>query len=575
MKKYSLRESFCVVLVMALLCCAAGAAKAQTIQGDLDGDGFVGALDIQIILNNWNQLVPVGDLSHGDLLPDGYVDLSDLTFLLLNWGQGTIPTPGGDASLGINLNELTYYTRELAFVDAVKSARPWVSTNPSGQPFDTGQTVNTDANGWPILQSGQAAQTLMLVDKPGAYPTGTYTVTFDGDGELDFEFDASNVQLVSTGRMTFQVNSASSSGILMRISRSNPSDHVRNIKVWMPGYEGATSSFHDLFIQRLQPFGVIRFMDWQHTNGSKLVSWSDRTEPDDFSMDTTNGVALEYMIELCNELGADAWFCMPHQADDNFVTQFATMVRDNLDPELKVYIEWSNEVWNSQFSQSKWVNQQSGSNIFSDAWFQTMAGHVANDFGIWQNVFAGQTDRLFRVAAGQQANVWVTRRLTQELDNLGSPYDAISCAAYFDHWNAKFDASTTVQDILDNAINHTIPDIYTGFYQDHGDLSQELTNRLGRNIPLLAYEGGQHYTVHGNSAAPYYQAFKDVQEADGMYDAYTANMEAFDQAGGSLFMAYNYIRKQDQYGSWGHLQYQNQDPNTSPKYRALLDFNSE
>ena len=60
-----------------------------------------------------------------------------------------------------------------------------------------------------------------------------------------------------------------------------------------------------------------------------------------------------------------------------------------------------------------------------------------------------------------------------------------------------------------------------------------------------------------------------------MYDAYMANMQAFDQAGGSLFMAYNYVRKQDQYGSWGHLQYQNQDPNTSPKYRALLDFNSD
>ncbi len=30
-------------------------------------------------------------------------------------------------------------------------------------------------------------------------------------------------------------------------------------------------------------------------------------------------------------------------ADDNYVSQLATLVKDNLDPELKVYVEYSNE----------------------------------------------------------------------------------------------------------------------------------------------------------------------------------------------------------------------------------------
>jgi Dockerin type I domain len=564
----------CVALAVAVFCCAP--ARAQTLQGDLNADGFVGALDLQIVLTYWGQTVTPGDLSKGDVFPDGFIGLTDLSFLLLGWGQGTIPTPGGDASLGINLSEVSYFSREWVFVDAVRSARRWVSTNPNGQPFDTGQTVVTDADGWPILQAGQAAQTLLLTTKAG-YPAGRYNVTFDGSGTLAFEFDASNVQLVGPGQMTFDVNVASDNGILMRIVSSDPGDPVRNIRVWMPNFQNAQSSFHPLFIQKLQPFGVIRFMDWQQTNGSKLVSWSQRTTTSTFSQDNDNGVALEYMIELCNELGADAWFCMPHKADDDYVTQFATMVRDNLDPGLKIYIEWSNEVWNVSFPQHKWIGQQTGAAVFSVPWFQKWASEAANDFSIWQSVFAGQTDRLTRVAAGQAANVWVTQRLT---DELAGQYDAISCAAYFDHRHAPFNAGTTVQDIIDNAINETIPNVYAGYYQDHGDLAQQRTNELGRAVALLAYEGGQHYTAAGNTSLPYFQAFKDVQTYDDpvlpdMYDAYTANLSAFDQAGGSLFMAYNYVGKQGPFGSWGHLQFQNETETVAPKYRALLDFSSK
>ena len=573
------RVMSCVALAVAVFCCAPAMA-ADPIEGDLNGDGFVGALDVQIILTHWGQIVTPGDLSKGDIFPDGFIGLTDLSFLLLNWGQGTIPSPGGSASVGMNLSEIAYYSREWAFVDAVRSARRWVSTNPNGQPFDDGRTINTDANGWPLLQAGQAAHTLLLTDNPAAYPTGQYVVTWQGTGTLEFGFDATNVQNAGPNRMTFNVTSATKNGILMRVTSSVAApNNIKNIRVWMPTYENAPSPFHPLFIQRLQPFGVIRFMDWQQTNGSPIVSWSQRTTLDTFSQDRSSGAALENMIALCNELGADAWFCMPHQADDAFVTNFATMVRDNLNTDLKIYVEWSNEVWNVGFSQSNWVDQNSAGGVFSDGFMQKWASEAKRDFDIWHTVFAGQTDRIIRVAAGQQANVWVTRRLTEELNGA---YDVISCAAYFDQRKTQFSGSTTVQDIINNAVNDTIPNIYTGYYQDHGDLAQELTNTLGRTIPLVAYEGGQHYTVHGNAAQPYYQAFKDVQEyqnvtpgVSDMYDAYIANMQAFDNSGGSLFMAYNYVRKQDQYGSWGHLRFQNQSEADAPKYRALLEFNSE
>jgi hypothetical protein len=45
-------------------------------------------------------------------------------------------------------------------------------------------------------------------------------------------------------------------------------------------------------------------------------------------------------------------------ATDEYVINFATYVKNNLEPGRKIYIEYSNKVWNPDFSQSKWVLEQ-------------------------------------------------------------------------------------------------------------------------------------------------------------------------------------------------------------------------
>ncbi len=74
------------------------------VAGDLDGDGFVGLSDLDIVLNNWNQTVTEGDFLSGDPTGDGFVGLSDLDIVLNNWNAGTpppaaIPEPGTVALL--------------------------------------------------------------------------------------------------------------------------------------------------------------------------------------------------------------------------------------------------------------------------------------------------------------------------------------------------------------------------------------------------------------------------------------------------------------------------------------------
>ncbi len=63
-----------------------------SIEGDLDGDGFVGLDDLNLILDHWNQTVAARDPLKGDPSGDGYVGLDDLDMVLNNWNAGTPPT---------------------------------------------------------------------------------------------------------------------------------------------------------------------------------------------------------------------------------------------------------------------------------------------------------------------------------------------------------------------------------------------------------------------------------------------------------------------------------------------------
>ncbi len=62
-----------------------------SIPGDLDGDGFVGLSDLDLILNNWNMTIPEGNPA-ADPSGDDFVGLDDLDIVLNNWNAGTPPS---------------------------------------------------------------------------------------------------------------------------------------------------------------------------------------------------------------------------------------------------------------------------------------------------------------------------------------------------------------------------------------------------------------------------------------------------------------------------------------------------
>ena len=485
----------------------------------------------------------------------------------------------GHMAVGMNLENVVDWSPAWTFTDAFKASRPWIShafnTQTWGTTWDAAAAppLDLDADGnvrgletWTHdgVQMRQFAGTLMFNSLGGGYAGGTYRAEWDGTGVVTFGFDA---VVTASGRTAAGRSFAdlrvtpTDSGIYLRIEETSPADPVRNFNVWMPDWNGrsfvgerwqpgaAFSPFHPLFLERLAPFTTLRFMGMQETNTSDIVTWSQRRDAADIrqgsgpegtlSEPVANGISVEYMVALANELDANPWFNMPHMADDTFVRNFATYVRDHLEPGRTAYVEWANEVWNFGwgFEASAWVAEQARAQRLDPDYGQwIVTGRESKrDFDIWSQVFAGQTDRVVRVAAGQAANVWIVEQIVA---NMGGSFDAIALAPYItftDEQRAGYTAETTVDRILADARTNVATSLQ--WTRDHADLTARLATQLGRPIRLVAYEGGPHLDGRNEPyQGPFYAATNDPR----MGDIYRDYLKGLDAVGLDLYVDFQF-----------------------------------
>jgi hypothetical protein len=58
-------------------------------------------------------------------------------------------------------------------------------------------------------------------------------------------------------------------------------------------------------------------------------------------------------VQIANELGKDIWINVPALVDDAYVRSLAELLQRTLAPDRAVYVEYSNELWNTQFPQAE------------------------------------------------------------------------------------------------------------------------------------------------------------------------------------------------------------------------------
>lgn len=478
--------------------------------------------------------------------------------------------------MGINLAGPADWNTELPFVDVFRMSRPWISQR-KGQPWGKGPALALDERGWVrSLEADCWAETLLCTIEGGHYPAGDYTVLYEGRGRIEF----SNAEVISreAGKMVIRPNPARGA-FFLRLMETDPKDYVRNIRVIMPGFADRyrEEPFHPVFLKRWQGMACIRFMDWMETNGSKISRWSERPTPDDATF-SARGVALEVMIDLCNRLKADAWFCMPHLADDEYVRNFAAMVRERLDPQLKAWIEYSNEMWNSQFIQTRWSWDKArelklgpserpweGGGMF-------YARRSVEIFRIWEQVFGGRT-RLMRVLAWQSGNTWWMRRIVLPFDDAGRNADALAIAPYVScnvpregrELNTGVVEKWTVDQALDYLEQRSLPRSIEAMRA-----TKQVADEYG--LAMVAYEAGQHMVgvaggENNDTVTKLFHAANAHERMGQIYDRYFA---AWADSGGDLMCYFSSVGRWSKWGSWGALQFYDDDASRSPKFQALL-----
>jgi len=228
-----------------------------------------------------------------------------------------------------------------------------------------------------------------------------------------------------------------------------------------------------------------------------------------------------------------------------------------LKPELKFYLEYSNETWNGQFKQSHYCAEEGQAlQLHENKWtagFRFHAWAALRLFRAAELVFGQDSPRLVKVLAGHSANAFVARQHQILLaDPKGNPWGlkatAIATAPYFGN-KLEGDAPDIVAQ-LRAAIQKSSADS-----SRHRQLADEARLRL------IAYEGGQHVVKKADV----------INRQPVMYTLMTEYLQEmsrhFDH-----FCYYTHVGGAKDRGAWGAIEYTGQPLAEAHRYRALVDW---
>jgi len=344
------------------------------------------------------------------------------------------------------------------------------------------------------------------------------------------------------------------------------------------------------FLEDCTIYGCIRNMDADHINGSSRSQWTQRPLKTDRNQ---SPIAYEWFIDMCNRVGADLWICVPHltvnrthagtpsdyairlvillttgvdmknvslgdlnalsrKTEADFTAMGGVKVCEPLKPELKIYLEYSNETWNESpfFSQSQYCVAEAGAlNLGGNKPGARFHGWAAiRVFRGAELVLGVGSPRLVKVLAGFTMDMshfgdqlYVVN--SEELNPWKTTVNAISTAPYIGH-NA-----TTVA-----GVRAELPQAKTQAY-----LARRVANQTG--LKLFAYEAGQHVLsncIAVNSDPEMYGIYREYLDTLSRYFDCIAHFSQVGIWGGS--------------GCWGAKQYTGQPLAEAHKYRAIVDW---
>jgi len=506
----------------------------------------------------------------------------------------------GEDILGINTADVREDTSSVQFLNLFKTAIPFNETIPWG----SSKGVEFDENGWPKNLHGGKAGTKFLNRLPeGTVEDGFFTVLYDGEGEIFYGNDARivvhrpNKDIIEIKAGKDHVLNAS-----LFIKKTNPDNYIRNIRILPEG--GVCKGFPHIrvktaaacgalpylpfeknedkllfnpdYLAFMKDFQVIRFMNMSGMTRNPVEKWEERNKPEKATWGGkygSRGAPVEIMVALANQVKANPWFSMPYKASDEYVRKFAEYVKKHLDPDLKAYIEYSNEVWNPIFIHHDYAIQQglkekldTKKSVAGYKWYSKRSVEV---FKIWEDVFGGQ-EQLIRVLGSWASNQSMSSLILSYRDAYKHT-DALAIGPYVSAHPKILRKAKSVDDVFKAMMDKNSK---WGMKSIISYIKKQSKVAKSFGVDLVAYEGGQHLVdwntrkVNEHPNELLYAANRDPR----MGLVYDQLLREWRKAGGKLFVAFSAPRIYSWYGSWGIKEHIRQPRSEAPKYDALLRY---
>jgi hypothetical protein len=274
---------------------------------------------------------------------------------------------------------------------------------------------------------------------------------------------------------------------------------------------------------------------------------------------------------------------MPHAADDDYVRRFARAVRERLDPDLAVFVEYSNEVWNPGFEQSRYASERGRAlGLGEPENLRFYALRSVQIFRIWEEEI-GDPRRLGRVLAGQNASPWASEQILDfEVPGLGPAHrfaDYLAVAPYFAGLRSDgCDPENEVQDLAratpEAILERAAADVprTLALAEQQRRLAESRRNAEGRPLALVAYEGGQHLvgTCGAENVSALTERLLAANRHPRMKALYLDYLAGWKRIGGRLFVHFTSTSRYTKWGAWGSREWYDAPP--GPKGEALRAF---
>lgn len=489
--------------------------------------------------------------------------------------------------IGVEVEPMREGSRSRAFVDLGRVFRPWM-------PVSGDDPVPVDQNGWPLSDAAAVIFDIRPVaawagpdqiDDPEAFQpdwSGVYHLSFHGAAEVvavgsgnlavrDLVYDT------ASNTTTAKVEVGPAAGLLIlefrntRRTPESPLDSgITSLRLIRPGYEPGTGQiFTTEFLSALAPFSTLRFMTLMRTNQADLPfeepgsrkEWADRHVPTDATQSDVGrkrGFAWEYVILLANMAGKDIWINVPASASDDYVRELARLLKRTLHPDLKIYVEHSNEVWNPLFTGYHWNRAAAVAEVAAGDSPLTSGG--VNDPEIWARRRHAkrlmEISNLFREVYGAEAiNTtirpvfahWMIRpneyrgTLAWLESHYGPPsqfFYAVATGHYFGETPAEGETVAQIHDEMRRRSDNTV-----NFVRAIHDVAEEF------GLKFFAYEGGPD---NGGGSRVNVGNRILANRDPGMKDLILHHLRDnwFGQGGG-LYMYFTLSGAYSRYGCWG------------------------